>query len=337
MPRTNSQELEALALEDLSAALADLGVSVDRKPRSGNLAANVDGKTIPLDVHAVSDATPDRVAGMVGRRRKARPTPLLVADRIPRAARQRLQEAGWGWLDRRGHLALRAPGVIIDRELDPKRRATSAAVQPIAGLAGRAVAYALLTEPDVPMRVRPNAPRLGISPASISTGLRRLRESGLVEPDGTPVLPELFWALADVWQPDRTWLAHAPKPSDVAARTRDLTAPGWALTGTTAAAAWGAPIAATATTADLYVPGPVEASIAARRFGSTEDPSRAKASLAVAPVSLVTSRRFPSLGRSAWPLVHPLAVALDLAQDVSRGREILEEWTPPAEFTRVWR
>jgi hypothetical protein len=28
--------------------------------------------------------------------------------------------------------------------------------------------------------------------------------------------------------------------------------------------------------------------------------------------------------------------ALDLAQDRSRGQEILADWTPPPEFTRVW-
>jgi hypothetical protein len=34
-----------------------------------------------------------------------------------------------------------------------------------------------------------------------------------------------------------------------------------------------------------------------------------------------------------WPLAHPVAVALDLAQDRARGREILDDWSPPE---RVW-
>ena len=37
-----------------------------------------------------------------------------------------------------------------------------------------------------------------------------------------------------------------------------------------------------------------------------------------------------------WPLTHPLFVALDLAQDRSRGVEILSDWAPPSEFRRVW-
>jgi hypothetical protein len=35
-------------------------------------------------------------------------------------------------------------------------------------------------------------------------------------------------------------------------------------------------------------------------------------------------------------LAHPLFVALDLAADPGRGREILDGWTPPADVARVW-
>jgi len=37
-----------------------------------------------------------------------------------------------------------------------------------------------------------------------------------------------------------------------------------------------------------------------------------------------------------WPAVHPVFVALDLAVDPSRGREILDGWSPPEPFHRVW-
>jgi hypothetical protein len=38
-----------------------------------------------------------------------------------------------------------------------------------------------------------------------------------------------------------------------------------------------------------------------------------------------------------WPLAQPLFVALDLAQDPDRGRELLDGWTPPTEAgPRVW-
>jgi len=42
------------------------------------------------------------------------------------------------------------------------------------------------------------------------------------------------------------------------------------------------------------------------------------------------------LGNQRWPLAQPLFVALDLAQDPGRGREILNDWTPPEPWHRVW-
>jgi hypothetical protein len=46
--------------------------------------------------------------------------------------------------------------------------------------------------------------------------------------------------------------------------------------------------------------------------------------LRIAPVPLVCSRRVDTTGRAAeiWPLAQPLFVALDLAQDPGRGKEI---------------
>ena len=44
---------------------------------------------------------------------------VVVADRITRDARRSLQEAGWGWLDLRGHIHLAAPGIFIDANLPP--------------------------------------------------------------------------------------------------------------------------------------------------------------------------------------------------------------------------
>jgi hypothetical protein len=37
------------------------------------------------------------------------------------------------------------------------------------------------------------------------------------------------------------------------------------------------------------------------------------------------------------PTTHPLFLALELAQDAARGREILDQWTPvDPEIHRVW-
>ena len=226
---------------------------------------------------------------------------------------------------------------MIDREVEPlPRPGAGATPNPISGAAGLAVAYAILLDPETPQPVRASAPLLGFSPASISTSRSALRDAGLLERNGLPVVPELFWALADVWKPERAWLVNKPKPGDTHTNVHDLGAAGWCLTGTAAAVEWGAPVVAVDPILDLYVPGPVMVTIATREYAAANNVADASASIAVAPAALVTTRRIPPRGKGRWPLAHPLAVALDLAQDRARGREILEDWTPPPEFHRVW-
>jgi hypothetical protein len=78
---------------------------------------------------------------------------------------------------------------------------------------------------------------------------------------------------------------------------------------------------------DLYVADATEVRSFERRFGTTSGQSR-HASVAVQPTPLVTET---ATGQRA----HPLFVALDLAQDRSRGRETLDAWHP-TEANRVW-
>src|SRR4029079_18895826 len=146
-------------------------------------------------------ATPERVRAILLRVPKTGATPLLVADHITEVARTELASAGWSWLDRRGHLLLDMPGVMmIDRDVAPlPRPGVVTARDPIAGASGIAGAYAVLLDPAKSLQVRASAPALGFSPASISNARAALRDAGLLERDGLPVLPELFWALADVW------------------------------------------------------------------------------------------------------------------------------------------
>ena len=63
--------------------------------------------------------------------------------------------------------------------------------------------------------------------------------------------------------------------------------------------------------------------------------------VAVPPTALVTLHREvqPSADRplSFVPTAHPLFLALDLAQDPGRGREILDQWQPQhPEVQRAW-
>jgi hypothetical protein len=156
--------------------------------------------------------------------------------------------------------------------------------------------------------------------------VRRLADAGLVDEAGFAVAPELFWELAAVWRTDRTWLERRPNPKQHV--PTDPLAPSWRMTGTTAAAAYGAPITSAGEgPLDLYVTGPVELSVATRRYGAAA-PGAGPAVIAVPPTSLVTERNEDDvvlkIGR--WPAAPLVAVALDVAQDTGRGREILEQW-----------
>jgi hypothetical protein len=319
--RTTPADMRAVAIEDLAAALGAVGFQVDGIDRT-SIAARFDGSDVELEVVPVAYATGARVAELIDEPRPAGRIPVVVADRVTADAKHRLNEAGWAWLDRRGHLHVRGPGVLVDTVVGPSERHSRTADEPIRGRAGLAVAYRLLTHPTD--SISPTGSALGFAPSTISDAVARLRQAGLVGRDGRPVVPELFWALEDRWVPARTWLAEEPVPAgDVH---------GWCVSGTVAAAELGAPVVSSGATPDLYVPGPAAVTIAARRFGTARDATLASASIAVAPVTAVTDepRRSTTGG---WPVAHPVAVALDLARDRGRGREIVDDWSPPE---RVW-
>lgn len=324
--RTSASDMLAIAVADLAAAVESVGVDVSSiGERSLNL--SFDDTGLELDVVPVAYATGPRVDEILhsSESRNA----ALVADRITSEAREMLDDAGWGWLDRRGHLRLRAPGVLIDTSVEPSAREDAPPREPIRGRAGLAVAYRLLTNPAEP--ISPTRSSLTFAPSTISEAVSRLRDTSLLEKDGTPLLPELFWVVADEWRTDRIWLATEPSVDE--ANGHDLESSGWCVSGTVAAVEWGAPVVSTVgAPPDLYVPGPAALNIAARRYGNARDPYAAAASIAVAPVNDVTAHRERPRSQP-WPLAHPVAVALDLAQDRARGREILEDWSPPE---RVW-
>ena len=320
--RISADEMRALAIEDLATALTVAGLTVERAGKRA-LKVRLDDVRFDVDVVPVAYATGARADELVANAHPAGRVPVVVADRITADAKDRLADGEWGWLDRRGHLRLRRPGLLVDTDVPATARDTVALEEPIRGRAGVAIAYQLLTHPNE--SISTIRPKLAFAPSTISEALSRLRTAGLVDADGLAVTPELFWALTERWAPERTWLAEEP----------DATATdtgGWCVSGTIAAAELGAPVVSTSTAPDLYVPGPVVVTIAARRYGIARDASVAAASIAVAPASAVTNEtRDPA--NQPWRLAHPVAVALDLAQDRARGREILEDWSPPE---RVW-
>ena len=113
---------------------------------------------------------------------------------------------------------------------------------------------------------------------------------------------------------------------------------GWALTDSAAAVAYGAPVVIRSDQAlDFFVADQSVIRRAITLLGAAASTSQARATVRNAPVPAIVQRRI-RLESSAvdWPLAHPLFVALDLAQDLGRGREILEAWTPDDRWIRVW-
>lgn len=269
-----------------------------------------------MPVTSASQVTGARVHDLVG---AAEGTELVVADRITADARALLNEAGWSWLDLRGHLHLRGGGLFIDTTADAVASPTAPRVRsPLRGKAGLGVAYWLCSHPDQALSPTGHSTELGFAASTISTATAALAEAGLVDGDRRAVLPELFWELAGAWRPQWTWLAARPEHDE-----------GWALTGDRAAAAGGAPlVSAGGGPLELFVPDPMSVTLAARRYG-VAPLGTGSAAVAVAPVRQVLTgdRRL-----DGWRTAPDLAGALGLAGDPGRGRgrgcgrEILPDW-----------
>jgi hypothetical protein len=262
--------------------------------------------------------------------------PVLVAERITTEARELLTEAGWSWLDRRGRLHLHGPAVRVDADVPALRASEPATSGPaVKGRSGLTIAYWLLAHPGRSLSPTGDAAELRLAPSTISTVTRRLAEAGLLDDDRRALVPELFWELAAVWRADRASLATPPDPARH--RNPDPAALIWRRAGSVAAAAWGAPmVTSEGGPIELYVPGPVDVSIARRRYGAAEAGAGA-AVLTIAPATPVVAgvdSGHPVPVVDGWPVAPKLAVALDLAQDKARGREILADWADP---DGVWR
>src|ERR1019366_7353547 len=102
---------------------------------------------------------------------------------------------------------------------------------------------------------------IGRSPGRVSEILAALRRQGLVGADNLPIVPELFWAVAEEWKPRWTPMPSAPPP-EPPERYR--------LTGTLGALALDAPFVAGAAGAcpRLYVADDVDLATVLGAYGS---------------------------------------------------------------------
>lgn len=338
------------------------------RPDAGSLSAVEvvvpSGAPCRVEVFAVAVAT----TGLAERLRDeaVKGPVVVVADRISAPVRAELTGAGVGWFDRRGHLRLVEGGVFIDADVSADGRPaigrpTGSAVR---GRAGLAAAFALLLRAGDPLSLSEIARFAGLNASSLTRALVALAESQLVEPVGRgryrPLIPELFWALSEVWPRDHA-VVNVPLQTLDDSRLPvgdDLALPGWVVGGARGAVSWGAPLvlsgdypakvyvpdAATLRTAMVLLERPAES-----RSGSRSGPRRGSMSrsrsdneaslqkvmaVALDPTGLVTRFRYRH-GDQRLALAHPLVCALDISH-AARDREALDRWTPPEGFERVW-
>ena len=186
---------------------------------------------------------------------------LVVGDRVTKDARKLLVSLGSGYYDLRGRLALRSDRVVVNADVEPVTERTRR-VDALGGKAGLEVATALLMEPGG-AAVRRLARDLGRSSSTVSEILAVLRQDDLVGLGNAVTDSRLFWQVADRWAVPRTYLSRLPSLEGQDAAMAPLRLglddveheTGWALTGSIAAAAQGAPVAVrSGQSLDLYVP-----------------------------------------------------------------------------------
>lgn len=275
---------------------------------------------------------------------------VLVADRLGRSQRQLLDEAGWGWLDRSGHLRLVVGGVAIDRDIESLLGPDPTPPDPLGRPSGLSVALTLLREPGRERSIRELAEEARLSVGATSQAVSGLEEAGMLDRKRRPVVPELFWETAARWAVRWFGLAEHPHPNaDPSVRSllqMNLDAeqqPGWAAVGAAAAQALGVRIVASSESPRIYVPTQRALTWALRTWGEASAGIEGPARLAVPPIELATRDRLFDRQhlnyRDPWPLASPLVIAITFAADADpRSREVLEGWDPPQELgqPRVW-
>ncbi len=341
-------------MDDASELLAEAFVrlGLEAQPTAGadgrmaELVLDPDGVATTLMVQRRSLVTDDVAVRLLAEVEGTHAVVMVVGDRVTDAARRLLTSRQGGYLDLRGRVALRTDRVVIDADVEPLLTRVSR-TSALSGKAGLEVATALLMQPSRAVAVRQLARELKRSASTVSEVLAVLRRDGLVDERNAVTDTRLFWQVAERWQTSPTYLAQVPSADDQTTSQAlrlgtDMgevdESEGWALTDVVAAAAYGAPAAIrSGQTLHFYVLDAALVRRATTILGASTSVADARCAVRVAPVPAVCRRRVdPRPPRDEWPLAHPVFIALDLAQDVGRGREILDGWTPEERWPRVW-
>jgi hypothetical protein len=306
---------------DLSREIGDALGSLGLDVREVDGILTVDGARVALNLVVRAHPTPADLRQLVESAIGHLPA-VVVADRISEPGREELRRAGWGWLDRRGHVRVWTPGVRVE---SPVRQASGLARPRVENpwtTVGLEVALAALISPDEQVTARRVAPRIGRSVGATHEIIARFAEAGLVGPiTKQPLLPELFWEAASHW-PDDGW---QPLPVELDELAAAVGADILVRVDERAATLGGARIPAVGDLpARCYVP----TAGALRRAVRLVDRSRpTRCWVRRAPVTwLPENLDHPPDPAHPWRVAHPMVCALRLAGDPARGKEIVDAW-----------
>jgi len=231
---------------------------------------------------------------------------MVVADLIDSSAVEFLREKGWSFWDRRGRIRVWLPEIGYRLDVPTRSFVTGAdgpdRRYPVTGAGGRSIALSLLVGAE-PAGIRTVAKDASMAPSTISRARQHLIAASLINPDGSPLVPELFWATSDSWVPKLNPVARAPDNGD-----------DWVLAGDAAAAHWGAP-----TFANRQRYYCTSQQVMSRFVHAHRADGESAVDVAVAPTPLVATTAHDGIA-------HPVVAALDLSR-TQRGREILQDWT----------
>ena len=344
--RKSNSVFERNAVEALVDALRSIDItasSIQDKPGAADLLVEAGGVPFVVEVKSVVTAG-DGARFAQGGANRDRAT-VVVADRIAEGAKEEFRRAGVNFYDRRGHLRILRPPIVIDVVLPSEAMARGRSTGPLSSQVAKEVAITCLLTPDRPHGVREVATYIERVPSAVSTAMADLRAEGLLTSAGEASVPDLFHELATAWRRGPVPLADLPRPGagrvndqlDLGFEDAELSS-GWALTDTLAAASWGMPVVARGDyPPDFYVPSDAHLRRARALLGETSNADRRACTVAVAPVRLACLRRVDHAKTSGevWPVADHIVVALDLAQDKARGLGILDRWHPK-DIVRAW-
>ena len=294
MMRATRTTMDDSALNDLDAALHEAGLATQARGRA--IALRIDGENLPLSIYPVAVASRASVTAILSRSPEVG-LKVLVGDRISAEARATLDEAGWSWLDRRGEISLRVnPRFFVRRLVAPIIRSSPQANGPVRSRAGIAYLAAALERPLEAPVLRATARRAGLSHAALSNAKAQLREANLIDSSGRVIEHVTFEALSESWVQEVVALGTAPNALNSAVlgiNPDKPDEPGWALTETLGAIAWGAAITVTSTfPPDFVVPTRQIFDRAIHVLGVSNSFETRLATISISQVPFDTDRRF---------------------------------------------